>query len=393
MTAAYAAVEDRLGGSVRVLAREHAIVGTEAELEARMPHLRDAWVAGVDLSAIELTGASIDVEGAVFAGCRMDDSTARRLQAGGATILPPIEDLVFDPYRTTVYSNDELMAGYERGRPETTLDARVGASCAVEAAPLVMLARGMHDACIDSALLRFLDQLAAPVVGVMGSHSTPRGSDLYRDVAGLARQLTREGFVVATGGGPGLMEAANLGAWLAHEPDRALDEACDVLSRSPSYEDDPAGFLERALEVRLRWPNGALNLGVPTWVYVDEPVNQFTTHIAKYFQNSIRENGLLAIALAGIVYTPGGAGTFQELFTDAAQNEYTLYRVRSPMILLGDEYRSKRADAVSALRAVATGGGWAELVRVVDDTVSAVEAIHDLLPADVQKPRRALRKR
>jgi predicted Rossmann-fold nucleotide-binding protein len=227
----------------------------------------------------------------------------------------------------------------------------------------------------------------------MGSHSTPRGAKLYREVAGLGRRLTREGFVVATGGGPGLMEAANLGAWLGHEPDHELDAACDLLSQAPAYDADHVGFLERALEVRMRWPEGGLSLGVPTWVYVDEPFNQFATHVAKYFQNSIRENGLLAIALAGIVYTPGGAGTFQKLFTDAAQNEYTLYRVRSPMILMGAEYRTERADAVSALRSVAADGGWQELVRVVDDVDSALAAIRDLLPQEVAQPRPALRKR
>jgi predicted Rossmann-fold nucleotide-binding protein len=378
---------------VRALVPEHTIVRTVPELEAQLPHLGDAWIAGVDVSQVDLSSSDIDVDGAVFAGCQMDASTAERLTARGATVLSPIEDLVFDPYRTEIYSYEELMSGYETGRPETTLDARIGASCTAESSPLVTLARGMHDASIDAALLRFLDQLGAPVIGVMGSHSTPRGIELYREVATLGRLLTREGFFVATGGGPGLMEAANLGAWLAPAPDDALDEACDVLSRSPSYGKDPVGFLERALEVRMRWPDGASSLGVPTWVYVDEPFNQFTTHAAKYFQNSIRENGLLAIALAGIVYTPGGAGTLQELFTDAAQNEYTLYRVRSPMILLGAEYRAERANAVEALRSVAANGGWAELVRVVDDVPAALASIRELLPRDVAQPRPALRKR
>ena len=52
------------------------------------------------------------------------------------------------------------------------------------------------------------------------------------------------------------------------------------------------------------WPDGGESLGVPTWVYVDEPTGGFATHIAKYFTNSIREDGLLAIARSGVVYAP-----------------------------------------------------------------------------------------
>jgi predicted Rossmann-fold nucleotide-binding protein len=214
------------------------------------------------------------------------------------------------------------------------------------------------------------------------------------EVAILGRELTRAGFVVATGGGPGLMEAANLGAWLAREPDEALDEACAVLKEAPMYDADPVAYLERALEVRTSWPNGSTNLGVPTWLYVDEPVNQFASHIAKYFQNSIRENGLLAIARGGVVFTPGGSGTLQELFTDAAQNDYTMYAVQSPMVLMGPEYRDGRlSDAVAALQALADRGGWGDLVRVVDGSSAAFGAIRELRPPEVVVPRPPLRKR
>ncbi|MEX2032511.1 MAG: hypothetical protein WEA81_06555, partial [Dehalococcoidia bacterium] len=150
----------------------------------------------------------------------------------------------------------------------------------------------------------------------------------------------------------------------------------------------------RALEVRARWPRASTSLGVPTWIYVDEPLNQFSTHIAKYFQNSIRENGLLAIAHAGIVYTPGGSGTLQELFTDGAQNEYTLYGIRSPMVLMGPEYQhGALAEASAALTALATRGGWEALVRVVDDADGAFAAIQELRPDDVIVPRPPLRRR
>ena len=330
------------------------------------------------------------------------------VMADRETVLPPIPGAIagessradpgagISPYRASLYTNDEMMAGYEPGAPETTLDARIGAATLQPASPAAVIARGIHDACIDLALARTLREIDRPVVGVMGSHGTPRGAPEYRMVADLGRRLGRAGLLVVTGGGPGLMEAANLGAWLADEPDAALPEAIDILERSPRYHDDPATFLERAREVRARWPDGGINLGVPTWLYVDEPSNQFVTFSAKYFQNSVRENGLLAIALAGVIYTTGGSGTAQEIFTDAAQNEYTMYGVRSPMILLGPDYADDdRLGLVTALRALAKRGGWEHLVRSVADPESAVAAISELRadPPGATAPPRTLRKR
>jgi predicted Rossmann-fold nucleotide-binding protein len=177
------------------------------------------------------------------------------------------------------------------------------------------------------------------------------------------------------------MEAANLGAWLAHAPDDALEAAIGRLADAPDYRTDPARYLEAALDVRARWPHGAVSLGVPTWIYVDEPVNQFATHLAKYFENSIRENGLLAIALGGVVFMPGGSGTAQEIFTDAAQNDYSMYEVRSPMIFLGTAEDPDMCALVVALETIARRRGWSDLIRVVDDGEAVVSALRELVPS------------
>jgi predicted Rossmann-fold nucleotide-binding protein len=218
------------------------------------------------------------------------------------------------------------------------------------------------------------------VVGIMGGHALSRDADLYRTVAELGRALTREGFFVATGGGPGVMEAANLGAWFASFEDDQLETATGLLADAPNYSADRERYIDRALEVRRRWPAGGESLGVPTWVYLDEPTTGFATHIAKYFTNSIRENGLLAIARSGVVYAPGGAGTEQEIFTDTAQNSLTLYTVRSPMVFLGQRYfDADRPELVAAARTQAAAFGWEDLIFTCDDPREAVAFIsaHD----------------
>ena len=104
------------------------------------------------------------------------------------------------------------------------------------------------------------------------------------------------------------------------------------------------------------------------------------THVAKYFTNSIREDGLLALARAGVVYAPGGAGTAQEIFTDAAQNTNTLYEVRSPMVFFERAfYEEAEPELLAAVRRQAAAFGWAELVTVVDDAadVLAFLGAHD----------------
>ena len=54
--------------------------------------------------------------------------------------------------------------------------------------------------------------------------------------------------------------------------------------------------------------------------------------------NSVREEGLLAIATSGVVFSPGSAGTIQEVFQDAAQNHYRSFGHPAPMIFLGVEH-------------------------------------------------------
>ena len=112
------------------------------------------------------------------------------------------------------------------------------------------------------------------MVAIMGGHGLTRDDPTYVEVARLGRALTEAGYYLATGGGPGAMEAANLGAWMAEYDDAQLDDALEVLAGAGVF--DPVGeWLDAGFEVRRRWPCGRAtsSLGVPTWHYGHEPPN------------------------------------------------------------------------------------------------------------------------
>ena len=79
----------------------------------------------------------------------------------------------------------------------------------------------------------------------------------------------------------------------------------------PGFLEAVARFIAQAQAVvdQLGGHTPGPSLAVPTWFYGHEPSNLFASHIAKYFSNSIREDTLLAVALYGIVFAPGSAGT------------------------------------------------------------------------------------
>ncbi|MDP9283222.1 MAG: hypothetical protein M3P38_14100, partial [Chloroflexota bacterium] len=164
----------------------------------------------------------------------------------------------FDPLRKGLYTGDELMQGYTRANPEGALDRRiaryfVAAGGRNPPSAAVAIAQRLHDFGIDRALTDWLDGdggAAPKVVGVMGSHSTPRDDPQYALLADLGWRLARAGFLVATGGGPGLMEAANLGAYLAKHADRgALDRALTILKQAPAFGSDHSRYIEATRRV------------------------------------------------------------------------------------------------------------------------------------------------
>lgn len=209
------------------------------------------------------------------------------------------------------------------------------------------IAARLHDAAIENAIDAFLKQSPRKVVGFMGGHDAHRSDPSYRQIAYMARKLRRAGLQIVTGGGPGLMEAANLGAFLSPYPDEKLDRSLQLMKPNEYTRDDPYPWLKSACAVRKdllgdwRAPPSAdsSNLGIPTWLYGNEPPNVFSTSIGKYFFNSVREDGLVSVASGGLVFGPGNAGTVQEIFQDAVLNYYAGKGVKpTPMVFVGTDF-------------------------------------------------------
>lgn len=342
-------------------------------------------VQGVDLTARSAVIESVSCTGGTFLGAWMSTTSLEHVLASGAAVFPRLPDLPFDTYRPRLYAQGELLDGWVPGDAASfgrdALDSKIyewttqhakGTNIPV----LDALAQRLHDHAIDDALAEHL-AAHADVVAVMGGHSMQRTDPEYRTVAGLGRAMAREGWHVATGGGPGAMEAANLGAWLAPHDDGALDIALDLLRRDVDFH-QADGYLRAGQAVLDVYPRGAESLAVPTWFYGHEPTNQFATHVAKYFANSIREDGLLAIATRGVVFAPGAAGTTQEVFQDATQNHYDVFGVVSPMVFLDATFWNETLPAEPLLRVLAGERTYGTMIGSADtaDEVMAYLRTH-----------------
>jgi uncharacterized protein (TIGR00730 family) len=174
-----------------------------------------------------------------------------------------------------------------------------------------------------------------PAIGVFGSARTPRDHDSYGVAVEVGRRLAGAGFTVITGGGPGIMEAANKGA-------------------------AEAGGVSVGLGIELPFEQGLndyVNLGINFRYFFARK-----TMFVKYAQ--------------GFIVMPGGFGTFDELF-----EALTLVQTRKvtsfPVVLFGSDYWQGLLDWLSA-SALSYGCIYERdlgLLRVTDDVEEAVAII------------------
>ena len=296
-------------------------------------------------------------------------------------VMAYLEQAPFDVTRKSLYSPAELYEGFcpdDESSYGSCFDYKVYqhySSLGQHARNVKeLLGRALHDHCIHAALARFFKEYDhRRCVGIMGGHALLRTDKMYRDIALLSQRLTQQGFVMISGGGPGAMEATHLGAWLAGWDDGDLDDALAMMSPSPSFRDQ--GWLCSAFRVIERFPRGEyVSLGIPTWLYGHEPSTPFATHIAKFFENSIREDNILTLAFGGIIYAPGSAGTLQEIFQEAVQNHYLTFGFASPMVFLGKRFWTEEIPVYPLLEHLMETGKYKNLLLTLTDDIDEAVA-------------------
>ena len=183
-----------------------------------------------------------------------------------------------------------------------------------------------------------------PAVSVFGSARAARDGVEYQQAVAVGGALARAGYAVITGGGPGVMEAANKGA-------------------------SEAGGVSVGLGIELPFEQG-LN------PWVDVGVN---------FRYFFARKTMFVKYARGFVVLPGGFGTLDELF-EALTLVQTRKVTRFPVILFGSAYWSGLVDWIrtSMLAQGTVSEADLELLHVTDDVAEVVAVIQAADGARVQ---------
>ena len=182
-----------------------------------------------------------------------------------------------------------------------------------------------------------VDQIDRPAVAVFGSARVPADAATYEAAREIGRRFAAEGWAVITGGGPGVMEAANRGA---HE----------------------AGGLSVGWNIKL--PH-------------EQASNPYVT-LGHTFEHLYARKVCFTKPSEGFIAMPGGSGTLDELYESLTLIQTGKMR-HFPVVLFGSEHWGEMLDWLR--RQLATDGlispGDVELLRVTDDPAEAVEIVID----------------
>lgn len=184
-----------------------------------------------------------------------------------------------------------------------------------------------------------LSELRQPAITVFGGTNLSTDSPHSVCISSLTKKLSTRGFSIITGGGPGIMEAANLGAFeSAHHMDE--DEAKQIMS---------------------------LGIGVQGLEGKNKYVQRFIA--LPYF---FTRKWLLVRYSVGFIVGPGGFGTMDEL-AEVLTLIQTKQMPKVPIVLIGKEYWEPFYDWIHqrALRDKLLSGEDAALLTITDDTDEA----------------------
>ncbi|MEV6860919.1 TIGR00730 family Rossman fold protein [Streptosporangium subroseum] len=190
---------------------------------------------------------------------------------------------------------------------------------------------------IQSEFVEGFGQLAElpQAVTVFGSARTPPGSPEYKMGVELGQKLSRAGYAVITGGGPGCMEAANKGAREA----------------------------------------GGVSVGLGIELPFEQSMNEYVDLGVEFRYFFVRKTMFVKYS-CGFVTLPGGFGTMDELF-----EALTLVQTRKvtsfPVVLMGTEFWGGLLDWIKSTL-VGTGKispADVDLIQVTDDVDEAVRII------------------
>jgi uncharacterized protein (TIGR00730 family) len=192
---------------------------------------------------------------------------------------------------------------------------------------------------IMSEFVEGFDAMAeiGPAITVFGSARVHEGSPTYDQARAIGRLLAEEGYAVITGGGPGVMEAANRGC----QEGGGLSIGCNI---ELPHEQDINAYVDLGVEFRYFFARKVM--------------------FVKYAD--------------GFVILPGGFGTMDELFEALTLIQTGKIR-HFPVVLVGSEFFGGLVDYIrkTLLEQGMISGDDVDLVTVTDDPAEAVRLVKE----------------
>ena len=190
-----------------------------------------------------------------------------------------------------------------------------------------------------------------PCITVFGSARFPEDHIYYQQAREFGRRIAELGFTTMTGGGPGIMEAANRGAF----------------------------------------ESGGMSIGCNIRLPFEQKGNEYTHKSLTFEHFFIRKTILIKYSYAFIIM-PGGFGTMDEFF-----ETLTLVQTKSitgfPIVLFGKQYYKQMLEAIEDMAKQGTiSEGDMSLVLVTDDMDEAIRHIRSYITSNYTvKPRKRKR--